>query len=187
MSSAVTTLQTQHLQSPPDTQEQGMPVVIQSPVAKSPHFAPAHVVARQASGIRYNWQALASQSSHSPGDCLTTGLLPEIFLTPDTRVKCLRVRVFSWRATYPTTYPISLVPGGRYPNTYPTVHSKLGYHRWSDRVYPTTYPISAYQMWRYPSTYPSMDLVSAPYPGTYPRSQITRVANPACDRRAPQK
>eukprot|EP00956_Cyclotella_meneghiniana_P028956 scaffold68924_cov80-Cyclotella_meneghiniana.AAC.3 len=35
-----------------------------------------------------------------------------------------------------------------------------------------------YQMWRYPSIYPSTDLVSAPYPGTYPRSQITRVANP---------
>eukprot|EP00956_Cyclotella_meneghiniana_P030338 scaffold75898_cov21-Cyclotella_meneghiniana.AAC.1 len=31
-------------------------------------------------------------------------------------------------------------------------------------------------MWRYPTTYPSTDLVSAPYPGTYPRSQITRVA-----------
>eukprot|EP00956_Cyclotella_meneghiniana_P011630 scaffold16368_cov73-Cyclotella_meneghiniana.AAC.8 len=32
-----------------------------------------------------------------------------------------------------------------------------------------------YQMWTYPTTYPSTDLVSAPYPGTYPRSQITRV------------
>eukprot|EP00956_Cyclotella_meneghiniana_P006317 scaffold8272_cov22-Cyclotella_meneghiniana.AAC.1 len=45
----------------------------QAPVAKSPHFAPAHVgAARQASGIWYDWQALASQSSHSLGDCLTT-------------------------------------------------------------------------------------------------------------------
>eukprot|EP00956_Cyclotella_meneghiniana_P015352 scaffold23399_cov54-Cyclotella_meneghiniana.AAC.1 len=53
---------------------QGLPVVIQSPVAKSPHFAPAHGgPARQASGnMWYDWQALASQSPHSPGDCLMT-------------------------------------------------------------------------------------------------------------------
>eukprot|EP00956_Cyclotella_meneghiniana_P022942 scaffold43971_cov80-Cyclotella_meneghiniana.AAC.3 len=38
----------------------------QLPVAKPPHFAPAHVgAARQAPGIRYGWQAFASQSSHS--------------------------------------------------------------------------------------------------------------------------
>eukprot|EP00956_Cyclotella_meneghiniana_P019865 scaffold34529_cov55-Cyclotella_meneghiniana.AAC.4 len=49
------------------------PVARQSPVAKSPHFAPAHGgAARQASGMWYDWQALASQSPHSPGDCLTT-------------------------------------------------------------------------------------------------------------------
>eukprot|EP00956_Cyclotella_meneghiniana_P042117 scaffold248362_cov48-Cyclotella_meneghiniana.AAC.1 len=29
------------------------------------------------------------------------------------------------------------------------------------------------------STYPSTDLVSAPYPGTYPKGQIIRVANPS--------
>eukprot|EP00956_Cyclotella_meneghiniana_P000358 scaffold432_cov69-Cyclotella_meneghiniana.AAC.16 len=50
-----------------------MPVVSQSPVAKSPHFAPAHGgAARQASGMWYDWQALASQWPHSPGDWLTT-------------------------------------------------------------------------------------------------------------------
>eukprot|EP00956_Cyclotella_meneghiniana_P030484 scaffold76896_cov53-Cyclotella_meneghiniana.AAC.3 len=37
------------------TSLKGMPVVIQSPVAKSPHFVPVHVgAARQALGIRYD-------------------------------------------------------------------------------------------------------------------------------------
>eukprot|EP00956_Cyclotella_meneghiniana_P007177 scaffold9764_cov36-Cyclotella_meneghiniana.AAC.2 len=41
--------------------DQGLPVVSQWPVAKLP-----------VSGMWYDWQALASQLSHSPGDCLTT-------------------------------------------------------------------------------------------------------------------
>eukprot|EP00956_Cyclotella_meneghiniana_P014820 scaffold22373_cov78-Cyclotella_meneghiniana.AAC.1 len=51
------------------------------------------------------------------------GLLPEIYLTPDTRSD----------RVYPTTYPASPVLGGRYPNTSPSTHSKLGYHRWVAR------------------------------------------------------
>eukprot|EP00956_Cyclotella_meneghiniana_P033765 scaffold98802_cov70-Cyclotella_meneghiniana.AAC.8 len=59
-----------------------------------------------------------------PGDVFG-GLAPETCHSPRITSRCDRV--------YPTTYPISLVPGGRYLNTYPTVHSKLGYHRWEAR------------------------------------------------------
>eukprot|EP00956_Cyclotella_meneghiniana_P028493 scaffold66476_cov39-Cyclotella_meneghiniana.AAC.2 len=51
------------------------------------------------------------------------GLLPEIYPTPDTRSD----------RVYPTTYPTSPVPGARYPNTYLSTHSKLGYHTWVAR------------------------------------------------------
>eukprot|EP00956_Cyclotella_meneghiniana_P011631 scaffold16368_cov73-Cyclotella_meneghiniana.AAC.9 len=70
--------------------------------------------------------ALAGKQSAEPR-AASQGLLPEIYSTPDTRVKCLRARSDK---VYRTTYTNSRVPGGRYPNTYPSTRSKLGYHRW---------------------------------------------------------
>eukprot|EP00956_Cyclotella_meneghiniana_P004175 scaffold5111_cov64-Cyclotella_meneghiniana.AAC.6 len=43
-------------------------------------------------------------------------------MLPDTRITCQWVRS-DW--VYPTTYPTSPVPGGRYPNTNRSTHSKL--------------------------------------------------------------
>eukprot|EP00956_Cyclotella_meneghiniana_P037670 scaffold142718_cov64-Cyclotella_meneghiniana.AAC.1 len=48
-----------------------------------------------------------------------------------------------------------------------------------DTRYPGKMP--RVRMWRHPTTYPSTDLVSAPYPGTYPRSQITRATAETID------
>eukprot|EP00956_Cyclotella_meneghiniana_P017589 scaffold28900_cov93-Cyclotella_meneghiniana.AAC.2 len=122
------------------------------------------------------------------------GLLPEIYPTPDTLPIRLDRRVIG----YPTTYPTSPVPGDRYPNTYPSIHSKPWYHRWVARKFSkwgicsrvdTRHPIPGiptqldrrvigytrlptrsfwYQMWRYPSTYPSMYLVQRAIPGYLP-------------------
>ena len=86
--------------------------------------------------------------------CCCQVFLPKIYPTPITWVKGLRVRVFGWWAL-------------------PTPDFWLLIVKWS---IPDTRPLRHHYVpnMRYPSTYPSTDKASAPYPGTYPMSQINR-------------